>query len=123
MDSGLLAAAAGVAGKLTFSNLYVPEEFDGVAVGYVIGKILLLATMVSLNSLMISRYVRALETSDSTLRVQVVNFATNFLSSVVFSLLVFGEGWSQVQQPSWWLGATAMVLGVFVILGGKQKTT
>ena len=123
MDSGFLAAAAGVAGKLTFSNLHVPEKIDQIAIVYVIGKILLLAAMLGLNSMMISRYVRALETSDSALRVQVVNFATNFLTSVVFSLLVFGEGWTQVKQPSWWLGAAAMVLGVFVILGGKQKTT
>ena len=118
MDSGFLAAAAGVAGKLAFTDLH----FEGGGV-YVVKKTTLIAAMLGLNSVMISRYVRALEKSDSALRVQVVNFATNFLTSVIFSLGFFNEGWTQVQRASWWLGASLMVAGVFVILAKKEKVT
>jgi hypothetical protein len=121
MDSGILAACAGVAGKLAFSEFHIPVEIDQLAMMYAAKKVAMIGTMLALNSLMISRYVRALEKSDSALRVQVVNFATNFLTSVILSLGIFGEGWTQVAKPSWWAGAALMLGGVFVILGGKHK--
>jgi hypothetical protein len=121
MESGFLAAAAGVAGKLAFTEFHIPTVFNEDTAVYLGKKAVLLVSMLGLNSAMISRYVRALEQSDSALRVQVVNFATNFLTSVIISIVVFDEGWDQVTRPTWWLGAGCMVAGVMVVLGNKQK--
>ncbi len=120
MDSGFLAAAAGAAGKRAFTDFKLPTT--AADLGPFAARVGMIGLMIVLNTLMISRYVKALEASESALRVKVINSATNFLCSIVFSVVLFDEAKEQIVKPSWWLGAITMILGVYVILSKPDSS-
>ena len=126
MDSGFLAASAGALGKLGFQDL---QEIDftrseDLFRGFV-WRLPFIIAMIVCNSLMISRYVKALEKCSSVLQVQGVNFTVNFLTSVFYGVCFFNEGIEKLSSVKFWIGSCLMILGVILLQDSnstKQKT-
>ena len=124
IKSGFLAASASVAGKVTFdfSSISLVSRLAG---NFLIDELsvrgLFFLLMLAVNSWMLSSYVFAMEISSSALTPTVVNFATNFIFSVVFSVLFFSEGGNSLKNEKWWLGASLIISGVVLILADNRK--
>jgi drug/metabolite transporter (DMT)-like permease len=116
MDSGFLGASAGLLGKLAFKDFsWEINLMDSLwRVPFIIGLVLC-------NSLMISRYVKSLETAKSVVQVQAINFTTNFLTSVLFGASFFKEGLDDLQTTKWWIGALCMIAGVCLLRSDSNE--
>ena len=88
---------------------------------------LLILLMLILNSCMLSSYVYALEKSGSALRATVVNFASNFLCSILLSLVWFGEDVEKLSKCQWLTGCGMILGGVGLVVAtgalAEKKST
>jgi len=119
--SGSLAANASVLGKFAFdfSESSIPSRCVQWLPEFAVRGILFL-TMLLVNSWMLSTFVRALASSQSALAATVVNFACNFLVSVLLGVIVLGD--PAPASPRWWAGAVLLIAGAsFTITAERAK--
>ena len=70
----------------------------------------------SFTGLMWGLYTRALSLSPSTIQVNIINTAANFVITALLGMAVFGE-----KLPTqWWIGAGLLVSGS-VIIGRREE--
>ena len=108
--SGSLAAAASVLGKVAFdfSDTSLPAKYVQWSPEVIVRGVLFIS-MLLVNSLMLSTFVRALAASESALAATVVNFASNFLVSVLLGVVLLGD--SPPVSLRWWVGALLIIAG------------
>ena len=120
VKSGSLAATASVLGKLAFD--FSAESLPAKSVQWLPELAVragLVVLMLLVNSWMLSSFVKALSTSQSALAATVVNFACNFLVSVILGILVLGD--APPVSPRWWLGALLLIAGATLTISVEEK--
>lgn len=127
--AGLSGAAASILGKICLSeyplidkspallcaNIKWCLDFPIIVVVGIRGLIFFL--MLACNGLMLSHFLKALETR-GTLPVTVVCSAVNFVVTGILSSLVLGE---QI-NARWWFGALLIIAGIILVLISQGDT-
>ncbi|KAL0271020.1 UNVERIFIED_CONTAM: hypothetical protein PYX00_008267 [Menopon gallinae] len=110
--SGLCAAFASIFGKLSGLDYYNIDSRLVICL-----RIFCFLTMIALNGLMWNFFVKALQSSKSSLEATILNTATNYVSSGLLAYVIFGE----VTGILWWSGITLILLGVMVITNSSPS--
>jgi drug/metabolite transporter (DMT)-like permease len=103
--SGILAASAGVFGKFGFQESEDQWYY----------KVLSVVVMFILNSLMIKFLVQSYQEIGAA-KATAINLAFNYFFSALLGYLIYHEEVSS----TWMLGASFMLIGVFIIASEKQ---
>jgi len=122
--AGASAASASVFGKLAMDSSVIhgfvqsiPNDnlFPIEQVEYVL-RAICFAMIFAANAFMWNFFVKSMNLS-SSLNATVINSSLNYFFSAFFGYLIFGEPLSL----SWWLGASLILFGVFLITNGSKK--
>ncbi|XP_044761226.1 transmembrane protein 42-like [Coccinella septempunctata] len=105
--AGICGAAGSVLGKL--SGMPFIENF-------MILRLLCVLLMITVNTYVLTLFMRALHQSGSTLLATVVTNASSFLSSAIFGYLFFEETSSLL----WWLGLLFIIGGLLLIVQDEK---
>ncbi|KAF5269965.1 hypothetical protein FQR65_LT05764 [Abscondita terminalis] len=108
--SGTSAAAASLFGKL--SGLPIYQSY------LIILRFVFFVLMLICNGLVWTFYVKALQSSESSLGVTVLSAAVNYFLSVLFGYIIFGE----VTSLMWWTGLSVILAGVILIAQDQSNT-
>ncbi|KAF4524954.1 hypothetical protein B566_EDAN013904 [Ephemera danica] len=128
--AGLCAAFGSLFGKLAGSandieeislkivNKIVDVRWQQIAPAYLLSmQIVSAILMVVSNASVCTFYVKALQTSKSSLPATIISTATNYVTSALLGLLVFGE----VTGLLWWCGSGLVVAGLALIAHANTK--
>ncbi|XP_014234022.1 transmembrane protein 42-like [Trichogramma pretiosum] len=110
--SGGFATAGGVLGKYGM-DITVEDTWSLLA------KCLLLAAMISSNTLGCTMYVKSLAASASSLPCTITSSSVNYFCSAILGMLLFGETTSLY----WWSGTSLVLLGLLLICNAPPTTT
>mmetsp|Transcript_425 Transcript_425/g.736 ORF Transcript_425/g.736 Transcript_425/m.736 type:complete len:115 (+) Transcript_425:792-1136(+) len=106
--SGFFAATAGVFGKYAF----MPQD------GSLLVRVLAFGVMLALNSLMLKYLMESYKHLGAG-KATVVNFTCNYILSAAMGYLFYSEAIS----TQWLLGATTMLVGVYIITQDSKLST
>ncbi|KAK4877076.1 hypothetical protein RN001_009582 [Aquatica leii] len=101
--SGVSAAAASLFGKLC--GLPILQNY------LIVLRLIFFSLMIICNGSVWTFYVKALQSSESSLSATVLSSAINYLLSALFGYVIFGE----VTSLIWWTGLSFVLLGVVLI--------
>ena len=110
LTSASCGSFASVFGKMAFDTQFL----DTLGLDLLPVRIALFAVVLLLNSVMLSLFVRVLQ-SVSALQASLLAFVCNYLISTLVGVVVFGESIGGL----WLLGASLMTLGAVRISNGK----
>lgn len=122
LTSGLLAACGSLFGKLSssptpFFDIFAnrdPDWIETLEENELIPltiRILFFIAMITCNTLMWLLFTRALNQSETTVQVTILNTAANFLSTALFGHALFNEYLSL----RWWMGVGFICIGIALL--------
>ncbi|XP_065338627.1 transmembrane protein 42 [Cloeon dipterum] len=126
--AGISAALGSVFGKLSGSpellevvpKLFIyadTQNLDLIEYLIFIVQGICFALMIFCNASVWSFYVRALQSSNSSLPATVVSTATNYIVSAIFGIILFGEATGFL----WWTGTCLVIIGLALISNGAKS--
>ncbi|CAB4005958.1 transmembrane 42-like [Paramuricea clavata] len=126
LTAGFCAAIASLCAKLAFSPEIVFKDVCESVDFWIVecsghcDKIILLSRIILFvltflcNGLMWTLFVKSMRNSSSA-QALITNSASNFISSALFGKFFFGE----ILSMQWWLGASLIILGLYIINKNK----
>ncbi|KAB0795754.1 hypothetical protein PPYR_09815 [Photinus pyralis] len=105
--SGTSAAGASFFGKLCGLPIFQ---------GFFIVRVVFFGLMLLCNGSVWTLYVKALQSTNSTLTATVLSSAVNYLLSAILGYIVFGE----ITSLLWWTGLSSVLVGVVLITQDQE---